>query len=139
MDVKLNPVGRPHVISAAEVVQTIVAGLASAGVKGRDIVAYDRYRNEFLDAGFDKWLPEGVRWASASEKYLHIQMDMEGYDGDVYRELPLVHPAYAEMYRPDDPHIRRSYVAKFLTRDVNKVVNLDFSSIPGNGVGWRAG
>lgn len=122
--IKLNPVGQPSVISSAETVRAIIAGLESAGVKRQDIVAYDRYRDQFINAGFDTWLPEGVRWASASEKYLRVQMDMDGYDPDVYCELPLVHPEYAPDYRLDDPHIRRSYVAKFLTRDVNKVINL---------------
>ncbi len=122
--IKLNPVGLPAVISSAETVRKIVAGLESAGVRRQDIVAYDRYHDQFLNAGFDTWLPEGVRWASASERYLNVQMDMDGYDADNYLELPLVHPDYAPEYRLDDPHIRRSYAAKFITRDVNKVVNL---------------
>ena len=122
--IKLNPVGQPTVISSAETVRAIIAGLESAGVKRQDIVAFDRYRDQFINAGFDTWLPEGVRWASASEKYLNIKMDMDGYDPDVYLEMPLVNPEYSPDYRLDDPHIRRSYVAKFLTHDVNKVINL---------------
>jgi hypothetical protein len=46
--VKLNPVGRPAVISAPEVFLEIVDGLQAAGVKLQDIVAYDRYKAEFL-------------------------------------------------------------------------------------------
>jgi len=122
--IKLNPVGRPHVISAPEVLHPILQGLEQAGVRRRDIVVYDRYRQEFLQAGFDKWLPEGVRWTSASERYQLLQLDMDGYDRDVYRELPLVNPAYAEHYRLSDPHVRRSYAARFLTREVNKLINL---------------
>lgn len=122
--IKLNPVGQPAVISSAETVRAIIAGLESAGVRRRDIVAFDRYEDQFINAGFDTWLPEGVRWASASEKYLNVQMDMDGYDPDVYLELPLVNPEYAPEYRLDDRHIRRSYAAKFLTRDVNKLINL---------------
>lgn len=122
--IKLNPVGQPAVISSAETVRAIIAGLESAGVRRPDIVAFDRYEDQFINAGFDTWLPEGVRWASASEKYLNVQMDMDGYDSDVYLDLPLVNPEYAPDYRLDDPHIRRSYVAKFVTRDVNKIINL---------------
>ena len=122
--VKLNPVGRPHVISAPEVLHPIVAGLELAGVKKRDIVVYDRYKQEFLEAGFDKWLPEGVRWMSASERYLAVQLDMEGYDRDVYVEMPLVNPDYAKQYQLSDRHVRRSYVARFLTREVNKLINV---------------
>ena len=122
--VKLNPVGQPHVISSAEVVRNIIDGIEQAGVKRQDIVVYDRYHDQFLNAGFDKWLPEGVRWMSASEKYLDVQMDMEGYDADLYMEMPLVNPEYKKDYRLDDPHIRRSYVSKFFSKEVNKLVNL---------------
>lgn len=122
--IKLNPVGMPHVISSAETVRKIVSGLESAGVKRQDIIAYDRYHDQMLQAGFDKWLPEGVRMGWASEKYLRIQMDMDGYDPDLYMEMPLVHPEYAEEYDLNDAHVRRSYVARTLSKDVNKVVNL---------------
>jgi uncharacterized protein (DUF362 family) len=122
--IKLNPVGEPHVMSSAETVRAIIAGLESAGVKRQDIVAYDRYHDQFLNAGFDKWLPEGVRWTSASQKYLNVQMDMDGYDRDVFMEMPLVNPEYAPEYDLKDAHVRRSYVCNFLTKEVNKVVNL---------------
>lgn len=118
--VKLNPVGRPFVISAPEVFLEIVDGLKSAGVKPENIVAYDRYQNEFIAAGFDKWLPAGVRWTYGSVKHHPLQLDMEMYDETQYIELPLVLP------RADasNPHHRRSYLAKWVTKDVNKIVNL---------------
>ncbi len=118
--VKLNPVGQPHVISAPEVVREIVEGLKIAGVKPRDIVAYDRYKSMFLSAGFDKWLPEGVRWTWATDEFDELQLDMDGYDPSHYMETQVVLP----KQNPADPHHRRSYVAKFLTRDVNKMINL---------------
>lgn len=61
--VKVNPVGRPHVISAPAVLHETVEGLKAAGVRAPDIFVFDRYRNEFLAAGLNKWLPDGVRWA----------------------------------------------------------------------------
>ena len=118
--VKLNPVGQPHVISAPEVVREIVDGLKMAGVKPRDIVAYDRYKKMFVSAGFDKWLPEGVRWTWATDEYHKLQLDMDGYDADHYMETQVV---LADQ-NPGAQHHRRSYVAKFLTRDVNKMINL---------------
>jgi uncharacterized protein (DUF362 family) len=118
--VKLNPVGRPAVISAPEVFLEIVEGLQAAGVKPHDIVAYDRYKAEFLSAGFDKWLPAGVRWSFGTDKPHPFQLDMEGYEESQYVELPLL-MAKADL---NDRHYRRSYLAKFITRDVNKMVNL---------------
>jgi uncharacterized protein (DUF362 family) len=122
--IKVNPVGFPHICSAPEVLRPIIAGLEHAGLKRRDIVVYDRYRDQFMRAGFHEWLPDGVRWMAASEKYLDVQLDMEGYDRDVYMETPLVNPAYSANYSLGDRHVRRSYVAKFLTREVKKLVNL---------------
>lgn len=117
---KLNPVGKPHLISAPEMVQEIVAGLELAGVKRQNIIAYDRYKREFLQAGFDKWLPEGVRWTYGTDASHPLQLDMDMYDAKEYVELPLVLP------RADatNPHHRRSYLANFITKDVNKMVNL---------------
>jgi hypothetical protein len=117
---KLNPVGRPFVMSAPEVVQEIVTGLGMAGVKAKDVVAYDRYRREFLEAGFDKWLPEAVRWTWGTDETHPLQLDMDGYDGGQFVELPLVLP----KANFSDAHHRRSYLARFITKDVNKMINL---------------
>ena len=122
--IKLNPVGMPHVISAPEVLHPIIRALEQVGIPRRDIVAYDRYGQQFQRAGFVEWLPDGVRWTSGSPTMPEIQLDMGGYDRDVYMEMPLVHPDYASDYDLGDPHVRRSYVANFLSKEVNKVINL---------------
>lgn len=118
--IKVNPVGAPHIISSAEVIYEIVDGLKSAGVKVRDVIVYDRYRRDFLAAGFDKLLPEGVRQSSGSDHYDLVQLDINGYDPEHYLDMALVTPGQD----PANPEARRSYVARFLTRDVNKLVNL---------------
>jgi hypothetical protein len=118
--IKVNPVGRPYVISDATVVREIIAGLESAGVKRQDIVVYDRYRKEFLEAGFDKWLPAGVRTSYAVEEGDAVQQGIEGYDPDHYMDMALTLPGYSL----DNPAARRSYAARFITREVNKLVNL---------------
>jgi uncharacterized protein (DUF362 family) len=118
--IKLNPVGRPHVVSAPEVVQEIIAGLREAGIKPQDIIAYDRYRREFLQTGFDKWLPEKVRWSFASEQYDEVQQKIEGYDPDVYADVALTLPGQDI----GSLTARRSFAARFITKDVNKLINL---------------
>ena len=122
--IKVNGVGRPHVISDASVVRTLIRGLNGVGIPNRDIVLYERTKASFDGAGFAQWVPAGVRWMNASETYHRIQLDMDGYDRDVYMEIPLVHPEYRGEYRVDDPHIRRSYVCKWLSQAVNKIINL---------------
>lgn len=118
--IKLNPVGRPDVISSPETVNEIINGLKMAGVPLKNMVAYDRYKSEFLDAGFDKWLPEGVRYTWGTDKTHPLQLDMDMYDENEYVEMALVQP----NGDPNDRHQRRSYLAKFITKDVNKLVNL---------------
>ena len=118
--IKVNPVGQPYIISKPEVFHEIVAGLEAAGVARRDMVAFDRYKREFLSGGFDKWLLDGMRWAWGTDEAHPLQLDMEGYDADVYVEMAIVSP----KANPANPHHRRSYVAKFLTREVNKLVTL---------------
>ncbi len=122
--IKLNPVGKPAVISSPELTRAIIARLERVGIPRADIVAYDRYGEQFQAAGFVDWLPEGVRWTSGSPENVSIQLDMDGYDADVFMEMPLIHPDYLSDYKIDDPHLRRSYVAKFVTRDVNKIINV---------------
>lgn len=119
--IKVNPVGQPFLISTAEVMQAIVAGLESAGVKRADIWAYDRYEREFQSGGFEKWLPDGVRWTSATVRAVNgLQLDMDRYDRDMYMEMALV----AQGGDPTNSHHRRSYVANFISKQVNKVVTL---------------
>ncbi|NWF82214.1 MAG: DUF362 domain-containing protein [Bryobacteraceae bacterium] len=118
--IKLNPVSRPYVVSAPEVVQTIVAGLESAGVPRKNIVAYDRYRQEFYAAGFDKWLPEGVRIAWAADYNDRTQQRIDGYDPDHYMDMQLTLPGFDLS----NDRARRSYAAFYITKDVNKLVNL---------------
>ncbi len=118
--IKVNPVGAPHVMSSPEVLREIIAGLRSAGVQPQDIVVYDRYRRQFLNAGFDKWLPEKVRWSSATEDYDNIQHAIDGYDPAHYLDMALTHPGF------DSSNLtaRRSYAARFITKEVNKLINL---------------
>jgi uncharacterized protein (DUF362 family) len=119
--IKVNPVGQASgVISGPEVMHEIIGGLNSAGIKNRDIVVYDRYRKQFFDGGFDKWLPDGVRTSYAAEDYDPIQQDMQGYDPDHYMDMPLVRPGYDT----GDAHARRSYASRFITTEVNKLINL---------------
>jgi hypothetical protein len=88
------------------VLHAILDGLKEAGITGRDVIVYNRYRQETLDAGIDKWVPQGVRMEFGSAAYNDTQLDMDGYDPDHYMEMALIKPG--ENW--SDPHFRRSYV-----------------------------
>lgn len=118
--IKLNPVSRPYVMSDPTVVQEIVAGLEVAGIRRKDIVVYDRYQQEFLEAGFDKWLPEGVRWSFAAKAYDGVQQGIDGYDPDHYLDMQLTMPGFDSS----NERARRSYASRYITTEVDKLVNL---------------
>ncbi len=118
--IKVNPVGSPHVISAPEVLHQIIDGLRAAGIRAEDIVVYDRYRAQFHKAGFHTWLPQGVRKSSAVEEYETVQLGIEGYDKEHYMDMPLTLPGYDVS----NETARRSYAANFITKEVDKLINL---------------
>jgi len=118
--IKLNPVGRPNVISSPEMVQVIISHLEAAGIPRKDMVAYDRYKQEFYEAGFDKWLPEGVRIAHATDGYDETQQKMAGYDPDHWMDMQLTLPGFDYS----NERARRSYAAQFITKQVDKMINL---------------
>ncbi len=106
--------------SDALVMAEVLKGLKEASVPPTDVIVFSRYRREVLDAGIDKWLPTGVRWDAPSEQYDEIQHDMGGYDPDHYMEMTLVKPG-EDL---NDPHMRRSYVSRIVTKQINKFINI---------------
>ena len=71
-------------------------------------------------AGYDKWLPEGVRISYATDEVDCIQQNIAGYDPDHYMDMALTLPGFSV----DNPTARRSYAAQFITKQVNKLINL---------------
>jgi Domain of unknown function (DUF362) len=118
--IKVSPVGGPKLCSDASVLNGIIEGLNAAGIPNRDILVFNRYRREAVEAGIDKWLPPGVRFDAASPAYTNNQLGMNGYDESQYMELAIV----KDGDNPNDPHCRRSYLAKIVSTQVNKVINL---------------
>jgi hypothetical protein len=118
--IKVSPVGGASLCSDATVLHNILDGLKTAGVDAKDVIVFNRYRQETLTAGIDKWVPSGVRLEFASEAYNNTQLDMEGYDPDHFMEIALIKPGE----NPDDPRFRRSHVCKVVTREINKFINL---------------
>jgi uncharacterized protein (DUF362 family) len=119
--IKVNPVGAPHSISNYATVRAIIAGLRSAGVRPRDIVVFDRYRNQFRNAGYPDQLPEGVRWDASVDDYDAVQLDVKGYDPDVYVAMEL---AALGRHDPKDDRTRRSHLSLIASRQVDKIVNV---------------
>jgi uncharacterized protein (DUF362 family) len=146
--VKVNPVGFSRrkgcvgAISNPEVVIAVVKGLRSAGVKARDIIVFDRYANEFIEAGYEKLMREpaldGCRWACASAGYSPGQLAIDGLDFGRDRYTPelashvmgydpdvFVHMGYAAPeHSVHDDRRFRSHLSLIVSRMINKMVTI---------------
>lgn len=118
--IKVSPVGGANLCSDATVLHNILDGLNEAGVPAKDVIVFNRYRQETYEARIDKWIPPGVRFEFATEQYDNTQLDMGGYDPDHFMEIALIKPGESL----NDPHFRRSYVCKIVTQKINKLINL---------------
>ena len=131
--VKMNPVGNPLANSSSELMLEVIEGLQSAGVKTRDIIVFERYRDEFLGAGMARALPDGIAWTGLGIGYNAMQLDIKGddsktgdldrvagYDPDEFMVMELV----GAGMDPKDDRTRRSHLGLLVTRRVNKIVLL---------------
>jgi hypothetical protein len=118
--IKVSPVGGPTLCSDKSVLHAIFDGLNQAGVTDQNIIVFNRYREETIEAGIDKWLRPGMRFTAASPRYDESQLDMDGYDPRHFMEMAIVKAGDDPM----NPRSRRSFVAKVVTTDCNKIINL---------------
>jgi hypothetical protein len=146
--IKVNPVGfsdRPGVVSAISsmpVVLQTVRRLKEAGVRGQDIILFERYANEFERAGYVRLLGErgmeGVRWYCASAGYSPGQLAIDGvdagrqnyspellqhvvgYDPDSFVSMGFAAPEHS----PRDDRRFRSHLSLIVSRMVNKFITI---------------
>jgi Domain of unknown function (DUF362) len=131
--VKMNPVGNPLANSSNELMLEVIDGLKSAGVKTKDIIVFERYRDEFIGAGMDRAVPDGITWTGLGIGYNAAQLDIKGddgktgnldrvagYDPDEFMVMELV----GAGMDPKDDRTRRSHLGLLVTRRVNKIVLL---------------
>ena len=119
--IKVNPVGAPLAISNHVLIHEIVEGLKSAGVRPQDIIVFDRYGEQWAEAGYRKHLPDGVQGASVVEKFDSVQLDIKGYDPEVYAYMEFIHP---KLHDPKDDRTRRSHLCNIVSKQINKLINV---------------
>ena len=136
--IKVVPNGQPYAHSSFELVLEVIEGLKSAGVKTSDMFVYDRYRGEFMDAGYHKIVPDGIRWGGiTAEGGDQFQLDypsfandpIAGYDPDAFVWMDLV--PYGDD--PKDDRKYRSHLGKLVTKVVNKIVAIPVLKDHGSG------
>lgn len=131
--VKMNPVGNPLANSSNELMLAVLDGLMAAGIKAKDIIVFERYRDEFIGAKMHKAVPDGVQWTGLGIAYNEQQIDIHGddmktgnldhttgYDPDEFMTMELV----GKQQDPKDERTRRSHLGLLVTRRVNKLILL---------------
>ncbi len=124
--IKVVPNGYPLAHSSVELVLEVIAGLESAGVKKKDMIVYDRYKSEFMNAKYQDALPAGVLWGGLTPEDDPTQLELfgkskdpvAGYDPDQFVQMSLVHYGHD----PKDDRNFRSHLGMLVTRRVNKIV-----------------
>jgi hypothetical protein len=152
--IKVNPVGRAPKpgeqgrvanavgsISSPAVLVKVVRCLQALGVRPQDIIVFERYANEFVDAGYaalvERELP-GVRWYASAAEYSNEQVDIKGfdygrdryspeltghvagYDPDVFTTMGFCLPEHSKR---DDRRFR-SHLSFIVSRMVDKVISI---------------
>ena len=126
--IKVVPNGFPLCYSSPELVLEVIDGLKAAGVKAKDMIVFDRYREELIPSGLPKALPDGVLWGGLTPDGDGTQLrqswpgndPVAGYDPDEFMEMNLVNHG-ADL--KDDRNFR-SHLGLLVTRRVNKLVML---------------
>src|SRR5262249_44191210 len=131
--IKMNPVGNPLANTSSELLLEVIEGLKAAGVKVKDMVVFERYRDEFVRAKMHEAVPDGIAWTGLGIAYNAHQLDISGddeatgnldrvtgYDPDEFVTMEVV--GHGED--PRDERTRRSHLGLLVTRRVNKLVLL---------------
>jgi hypothetical protein len=153
--IKVNPVGRKAKpgepgrvanavgsISSPELVIKVVQSLKEIGIRPQDIIVFERYANEFIDAGYADLMTtrplDGVRWLASAAGYSNDQVDVRGFDGGRDAWSPEL-ARHVAGYDPDvfttmgfcaDDHSKnddrrfRSHLSVIPSRLVDKLVTL---------------
>jgi hypothetical protein len=126
--IKMNPVGNPLANSSAELMLAVIEGLKAAGVKLKDMIVFERYKQEFVGAKMHEAVPDGVLWGGLTAVDDPSQLEIKfpgndplaGYDRDEFVTMALVHKGHD----PKDDRNFRSHLGLLVTRRVNKLVLL---------------
>jgi len=109
--IKINPIGGKKISTRPEVVNAIIRGLVSAGVKENNIIVWDRFEKHLVQAGYK------LNKGSSGVRYYGTEHSA-GYDHDIYYES--LNDDY--KLRKDDG--TRSLFSRIVTEHVTSIINV---------------
>lgn len=141
--IKVNPVGRARrtgevgSISSPAVLIEVVQRLKGIGIPPRNIIVFERYADEFRDAGYEQLMStrpmDGVRWYASATNYTNEQLSIDGqddprgrhpnvvgYDPNVFVSMGFCWPGTS----PRDERRFRSHLSVIISRMVNKFITI---------------
>lgn len=107
--IKVNCVGRPHVISSPEVVAEVVRNVHNLGVPLSNICIYERFEDQMDECQYPKTVPQGVKYFGA-EKARGSNLS---YDPAMYVEV--------DFFDEDDT---RSNIIRPVSKSFTKIINI---------------
>ncbi|MCS7045594.1 MAG: DUF362 domain-containing protein [Gemmataceae bacterium] len=160
--IKVNPVGRAPlpgeggrlagargvISSPAVIVEIVRALLDHCGLRRRDIIVFERYANEFRDAGYARLMTcrdlDGCRWYASAWGYDDAQLAIDGqhsrygrdphvvgYDPDQFVTMGFAAPEHTprdadgrRRFHPRDDRIQRSHLSIIVSRLCNKIITV---------------
>lgn len=110
--IKINPIAGPIFSTNSELVDEIVVGLLSAGVRENDILIWDRFEEHLINAGYT------LNKSKTGVRYYATDKLGPGYDEEVFYETD-EDSAYRRVN--NEP---RSYFSKIVTNQVTKIISV---------------
>jgi hypothetical protein len=108
--IKVNASGAPGIFSSREIVADIARNLMELGIPAANVFAYERFRSQLDDIGYEKVLPKGITVEAAEERRGSRN---ERYDPDTYVEV--------DFFGEEDT---RSAMSRVVTRRATKIINV---------------
>lgn len=107
--IKVNCVGRPHVVSSPEVVAEVVRNVNALGVPLNNIHIYERFENQMDECNYPRLVPKGVQYFGAEKE----RGSNLSYDPAMYVEV--------DFFGEDDT---RSNAIRLVSRTLTKIINI---------------
>ena len=107
--IKLNCSGAPNIRSSPEVVAAIVENLIKLDMPARNIHLYERFPDQLMSVGYDRYVPAGVHIGAVEMS----RGSIANYDPNTYVEV--------EFFDEDDT---RSNMIRMVTERFTKIINV---------------